>query len=624
MSDSMLSSSGFAMPLQSIGLRTVVRDQALLFAFALLTTLLCRTLISGVFDVTLANQYWTRDFVGNWAVVLITCLIAGEAWRTMIIAGVFIVFFQTSNALKLVTLGTPISPDDFFNVQNLFFLVEGWQRWIMYAIAVLPLILIVSLIRWGRRSVWVSLLGLALTTLAVVYNSDAISAYLDKRFGNSVWNQPANYQSRGLALHLTQETLRTIAKTETVPGRITVQRTLADLPVYNQSTIVLEPALASVTNSSTPPVLPVQEKRNLHMFVLESFFDPVSLGDEWVPEDPFPESFRSLWAQTGQSKTLSPVFGGYTANAEFEVLCGFPVTRNAVFFEGWLRRPVPCLPRVLSEAGYTGVASHPNVPGFWNRTHAYRLLGFDHYLSKNDFELEDSVNGVLLDKSLYAQIFDKLDRGEFDAPVFNYMLTYHGHLPYPGSERYPDRVSAGKSSTLLHGYLNQIWYKSRDLMNRVDQLRAEDPEALIVIFGDHLPFLGPNFGVYSEAWQLPAERSAFSGKQLEQLTSTPLIVIDGQRGPLALGKVPVYRLPALLLSLLGYVEEPSLFNFTLNPADTWVRPVYGMHISIQGTTATACSGDRAKSEACAETTAWLERTQTLIRDIFTGEQHSLR
>ena len=113
-----------------------------------------------------------------------------------------------------------------------------------------------------------------------------------------------------------------------------------------------------------------------------------------MPDDPFPPELRALWAETGHSVTLSPVFGGYTANAEFEALCGFPVTENAVFFEGWLRRDVPCLPALLREAGYRTVASHPNVPGFWNRTHAYRLTGFDEYLSVADFDTSDTTRSA--------------------------------------------------------------------------------------------------------------------------------------------------------------------------------------------------------------------------------------
>ncbi len=152
---------------------------------------------------------------------------------------------------------------------------------------------------------------------------------------------------------------------------------------------------------------------------------------------------------------------------------------------------------MLRDAGFSTVASHPNVAGFWNRTHAYQLVGFDTYWSKPQFDTTDSVGNFLLDHSYYEQVFDQLQTIE-QRPVFNYMLTIHGHLPYPTNERYPDRVTVGGDSDLLKGYINHLYYKSRDLMDMLEQLRKDDPEALIVVFGDHLPFLGPNYGLYKE------------------------------------------------------------------------------------------------------------------------------
>ena len=227
--------------------------------------------------------------------------------------------------------------------------------------------------------------------------------------------------------------MRTLAKVGRAPSEEEVAAALEGLSSPAPSTPPDTLALAG--SAEAPP-------RNVHVIVLESFFDPLTLGPDWVPEDPFPPEFRALWAEAGESVTLSPVFGGYTANAEFELLCGFPVTENAVFFEGWLRRDVPCLPSVLREAGYRTVASHPNVAGFWNRTHAYRLTGFDEYLSKGSFDISDSVGGILLDHSYYEQVFEQL--GPLDErPVFNYMLTYHGHLPYPRQRGLPGHDRGG-------------------------------------------------------------------------------------------------------------------------------------------------------------------------------------
>ena len=587
--------------------------------FVLVITYVCRVAVEHGFQVKLDPEYWYRDYLGNLAVTLILALLVQSQRRTLILASVIIIMFQLGNAAKLSILGTPASPDDFFNIQNFFFLTDGWRRIALFSIASIPLVLLIAFIRWKRISLWVTMSCLILAGVAINVQSEPLTVALDTHIGNSVWNQPANFRERGLALHLVQETIRTASKVERPPDETTVESALGSLVESKADHRVLEPEIAKLVSNQ-----PIAADRNVHVFVLESFFDPASLGEKWVPEDPLPEDFRQLWQETNHSTALSPVFGGYTANAEFEVLCGFPVTRNAVFFEGWLRRAAPCLPATLSTLGYTTVASHPNVPGFWNRTHAYHLIGFDDYLSKGDFDMSDSVDNLLLDHSMYTQVFNQLEHEEYPGPVFNYMLTYHGHLPYPGGNAdYPDRVSAGQESGLLHGYLNQIWYKSRDLMKRLAILREQDPDALIVIFGDHLPFLGPNYGIYTDVWNLPPDRSDFTGEQLERLTSTPLIVIDGKRGPLALGKLPLYRLPSLMLSLLG-LDEPASFDATLNPSNMRVRPVYGMHYTVTDTGVTPCVDGAVESTPCNVSEPWLQQVKVLISDIFTGRQISLQ
>jgi len=598
----------------------VLRQIAIYIAVVLAITWFCRFALLMVFEVPMQHQYWLRDFMANLLLAVLVAALVKTFNKALLLSSLIIVMLQMCNGAKLSILGTPASPDDVLNIQNFFYLTDGWRRWLLFAIAGLPFALAISFFAYKRPRFWLTTSLLVFLGWSVNANSDTLRVYLDTQFGNSVWNQPANFRKRGLGLHLAQESIRTLSKVDAPPSKPIVEETLRTLSQVSNATSQLE---LQLSNASKPMLKAATPLRNVHVFVLESFFDPMALGSDWVPEDPLPESFRRLWGETGNSMALSPVFGGYTANAEFEVLCGFPVTRNAVFFEGWLRRRAPCLPQVLSQMGYDTIASHPNVPGFWNRTHAYELIGFDQYLSKKDFDLTDSVDTLLMDHSLYQQVFDKLDQQEPSQAVLNYMLTYHGHLPYPSNDNYPDQIQAGKESTLLHGYLNQIWYKSRALMDRLDTLRQEDPDSLIVIFGDHLPYLGPNYGVYTEAWQLPEKREDYNGEQLENLVSTPLIVIDGKNGPLPLGKLPLYRLPSLIVSLLDHGNEPLAFDWSRNPNGSWIRPVYGMHINVTQDSSFACTEANASTQECATSQVWFEHIKLLIGDIFTGKQHSL-
>jgi len=591
----------------------VLREASIVVLATLIVTLVLRLILEHLMAVPMDWRWFWRDALGNLALVLVIWALVRRMVPALVFSLMLIAGFQICNGIKLLVLGVPASPDDFMNIGNLVFLTDGLARLGVIAVLVLPMLLLWWLVRWRTSVTWLVIASIALTVVGTLQFAVPLRAALDQRFGNSVWDQPGNYRTRGLALHLVQESVRTAAKVGRAPDRAAVDAALA-----GQERLT---AAASMPAGGS--------RRNVHMIVLESFFDPTQLGPELVPEDPFSAEFRALWDRTGQSMALSPVFGGYTANAEFESLCGFPVTENAVFFEGWLRRSVPCLPAVLRKAGYRTVASHPNVPGFWNRTHAYQLTGFEEYLSKADFDLEDSIDGLLLDHSYYEQLYAQL--GPLDAgPVFNYALTYYGHLPYPVDERFGNRIAAGPDAPeLLQGYLNHVWYKTRDLMARLAVLRSEDPDAVIVVFGDHLPYLGPNYGVYAEQLDLPERRDAFDGDQLEFLVSTPLIVIDGARGPIDVGKLPLYRLPSLVMELLGQPDEGMFAWSAPREGDSdgrLMRPVYGLHIEVdatqRGAGAIVCQPEAARP-SCEDGVNWLARTRILIGDLFSGRQFAL-
>jgi hypothetical protein len=66
-----------------------------------------------------------------------------------------------------------------------------------------------------------------------------------------------------------------------------------------------------------------------------------------------------------------------------------------------------------------------------------------------------------------------------------------------------------------------------------------------------------------------------------------------------------------------------MFNLSLNPEDSWVRPVYGMHINVEEHDSHACTDQLEDSDSCAQTSDWLKRTELFIRDIFTGNQFTL-
>ena len=521
------------------------------------------------------------------------------------------------NAMKIAILGGPLMPDDGASLRTLLLLLD--DGWLLLALTLgvalaASLLLALTLRPWRARGA-AAALGAVGAVLA--FAPESLVAAMDRQFGNTVWDQHANYGWRGPLVHMLQETARHAARREAPPDRDAVLAA-AD---------VLLPALHPVAlqlPGTAPRVEPVPG-RNVHMIVLESFWDPAPLAAAGLSRDPFVAEFRALWNATGRSRALSPVFGGFTANAEFEALCGFPVSEDAVFFEGRLRNDAPCLPRALGALGYRTLASHPNVATFWNRVHAYRRVGFDTYWSERDFELDDMNGSFLGDASLYRQVMDRVaPLMGAEGPVFNYVLTFFGHLDYPLAENRPPVVGVASGDERLALYANTVYYKSQELMAVLAELRAADPDGIIVVFGDHLPFLGASFEHYVQSGVLGRSRSEFDDRMFVEAQATPLVVIDGRRGPLKLGDVPLYQLPSLVLELLGRpIDTPMAF--TRSALALRVRPLPGMHVVQHGAGEIAvCRCEESDPPPCGATTDWLAAVNTLATDLFSGRQHVLR
>ena len=66
------------------------------------------------------------------------------------------------------------------------------------------------------------------------------------------------------------------------------------------------------------------QPRNVYIVLIESLFDPHEIGGVAFDREPLVPPFDA-WFKRGGAHAMSPVFGGRSADAEFEILCGLPV-----------------------------------------------------------------------------------------------------------------------------------------------------------------------------------------------------------------------------------------------------------------------------------------------------------
>ena len=558
-----------------------------------------------VFGVALApGRYWL-DLGGSLVLGLVIFAFARRFSLFVVTTALLFAVLHLGNAGKIAFLGAPALPDDAYALPALLEILRPAAK-----IAVLlPVALLVGLLianfRIGRSAAF-GAIGVAALTGLILFAPQRVTATLDPLTGYVEWDQAQSYKLRGPVVHAFQE----------------IARFIADRPVAPDSDAV---ALATekLLAQPIPAALVPFRARNIHVIVEESFWDAALLSEAGLAEDPLGPELRALWEAGGGASALSPTFGGQTANAEFEFLCGYPVTERAVKFEREFSNAAPCLPQILRDLGYRTVAAHPNTPAFWNRTNAYRRAGFETYWAAPDFELDDLVGPFLSDRSLFRQVDEKIEAGADGRPIFNYVMTFQGHWVYDLNEQYPETIETHSEATEVAPYVSTVRYKSLALINYIGKILEADPEAIIVVFGDHPPFLGQHFAAYAESNLLVPEEGKFDAAMLQTYAATPLLVIDGWRGPVKLERdLPIYALPQLLLDLIGH-DATTALSLTRQPEGLTVRPIKDRTLVLdeEGTPILCLPG--SSEPDCVRALDWLSNVQLVGDDLFSGNRHLL-
>ena len=523
----------------------------------------------------------------------------------LILQALLIATLYLGSAAKSAIAGRPLMPEDIYSLEA-FIRLMGPVGWLVAGIPCLLMLgLFIGNLRFQGRLRQAALAAFAGLTLTAGAGSTGLIDWMDHQWGDKPWDQRENYVWRGGTVHLLQELVRMAAVSQPAPDA--------------------EMALAAIARrieaADLGPAAYAGRPRNLHVVLEESFWDPTQLTAAGLSQSPLDPRFVKLWARAGKSTAMSPAFGGQTANAEFEVLCGFPLAQGAVRFEQPLNDDLPCLPRLLQKAGYRTVASHPNTPGFWNRQASYDRIGFETFWSLSDFVQDDMTSIFLSDASLHRQVAEKLAGSHDPRPVFDYIVTYYGHWMYDLDEKRPQAIETTSHVEDVARYVSVMHWKSREMMDAIERWQREDPDSVIVVFGDHLPLLGHNLAGYAESGFLGGADDHAAPDVQARSTQTPLLVIDGRNGPLALGAVPMYRLPSLLLDLLGQPQK-GIADLAAPPAGLSLRPLPGQVVGFDTDGAPFLCHGQDRAPPCDQVATWQADTALLAQDIFAGHGHA--
>lgn len=232
--------------------------------------------------------------------------------------------------------------------------------------------------------------------------------------------------------------------------------------------------------------------------VMNETFADMSVYDKLHAGYDGPQFFRYGMADSIAHGPLAvSVRGGGTCNTEFELLTG-----NSMAWVGANKYPysmydmgkVDNLAAQFKSWGYHTTALHPNLASNWNRDVVYQAMGFDDFVTIDDFERREDMdffhNGVP-DYLTYQNVLEILREGGEPQFVFDVTMQNHGgyevhNIPQElMCDYHPADFDDNDTNAQLNEYLACIEASDRALEWFVSQLSQLGKPVVLVFFGDH-------------------------------------------------------------------------------------------------------------------------------------------
>lgn len=306
-------------------------------------------------------------------------------------------------------------------------------------------------------------------------------------------------------------------------------------------------------NAKTPNVIAIMD---------EAFADLQAVGDFRTSEDVMP-FYHSLTKNTVKGFSYVSVFGGQTANTEFEFLTGLSkafVPASATPYQLYIKSLLPGLTTHLGNQDYQGMlAFHPFRANGYNRDHVYPNLGFSDFISLKDLDVSasDKIRNFVSDAADFQVIIDQYEQAKkkSNAPFYLFNVTMQNHSGYDqdfDNLDMPISIEEKCDDPELKRYLNLIHHSDTALKSLIEYFSKQKDPTVIVFFDDHEP------GLSNEVY------SKILGKNVEKLSAEE--------------NMNLYKTPFLIWANYD-IEEQENVNISMNSLSTLMLESTGMKLS---------------------------------------------
>jgi len=270
--------------------------------------------------------------------------------------------------------------------------------------------------------------------------------------------------------------------------------------------------------------IPADKRVNIIVVMLESYAD-FSRFDILDFEVDVYAPLHKLQEESVTGTLVNNVFAGWTIDTERLFLTG-----NTQFIS--YTKATNSYVHYLKRQGYHTEGLHTGEGWFYDRRSVNSYMGFSKY-----YFLDDHEDGSRYDSFFFPAVLDMYKTRDRSKPYFSYNLSFQNHIGFDSKRLLESNAVAqgeldDESYRVLTNYLAGIYDTTWRLGSFIDSLRGDPEPVVVLVFGDHMPWLGTGGSIYDELG-INVDRSTEEG--FYNRFSTPYLIWANAAGKEALG-----------------------------------------------------------------------------------------
>ncbi len=258
-----------------------------------------------------------------------------------------------------------------------------------------------------------------------------------------------------------------------------------------------EKKAAAVLDEYDARDIPEDKRVNIISVMLEGYGDFTRFEELEFTNDPY-HYMKDLAKEAYSGNLITNIFAAGTVDTERCFLTGLVDLPN-------FRRTTNSHVWYFEGQDYLTEGGHPSYDWFYNRRNVNRHLGFDSYYFDQDtyMDLNDG-KGTANNDVLFAHLLERFEEATAEGrDYFSFSVTYEGHGPYTDVPFFWHEYMANKgydeySYNTINNYFSIMEHAGYTVVGMVDELRESEEPVVLILFGDHMPWMGNSNSIYED------------------------------------------------------------------------------------------------------------------------------